>query len=129
MTQSQEIEEKRQWYLSHFSKNLKGDVSKEKEVVVLSEEKEQSKANTNVSIATSSVTLEQVSQLLVNGQEKMLATIQNMIDKSLGKQPLANVSSAPISSVAGTFENPAMLPQSSATLAQQYGMPMNFYDG
>ena len=72
MTQSQEIEEKRQWYLSHFSKNRNGDVSKEKEVVVLSEEKEQAKANTNVSIATSSVTLEQVSQLLVSGKKKCL---------------------------------------------------------
>ena len=98
-------------------------------MVILSDEEEQAKANNNVSTSASPVTLEQVSQLLVNGQEKMLATIQNMIDKSLGKQPLANVSSAPVSSVAGTFENAAMLPQSSATLARQYGMPMNFYDG
>ena len=40
---------------------------------------------------------------MVDGEEKMLTTIQNMIDKSLGKQPLANDSSAPMSSVAGTF--------------------------
>ena len=54
-------------------------------MVILSNEGEQGKANNNVSTSASSVTLEQVSQLLVNGQEKMLATIQNMIDKSLGK--------------------------------------------
>ena len=100
-----EIEEKRRWFLSHFSKNRKGDISKDKEVVILSYEEEQAKANANVSTSASSVTLEQVSQLLVNGQEKMLATVQNMIDKSLGKQPLANNSSAPVSSVASIFQN------------------------
>ena len=52
-----------------------------------------------------------------------------MIDKSLGKQPLANDSSAPMSSVAGTFQNHSMAPESSAIPAPQYGMPMNFYDG
>ena len=52
-----------------------------------------------------------------------------MIDKSLGKQPLANDSSAPISSVASTFQNHSMPPESSAIPAPQYGMPMNFYDG
>ena len=67
---AKEIEEKRQWWLSHFSKNRKGDVSKNKEVVVLPEEEEHTKANTNVSTATSFVTLEQVSQILVSGQEK-----------------------------------------------------------
>ena len=35
-----EIEEKRQWYLSHFFKNRKGDVSKDKEVVILLDEEE-----------------------------------------------------------------------------------------
>jgi len=53
---AKEIEKKRQWYLSHFSKNRKGDVSKDKEVVILSDEEEQAKSNTNVSIATSPVT-------------------------------------------------------------------------
>jgi len=67
---AKEIEEKRQWYLSHFSKNRKSDVSKDKEVVILSDEEEQAKSNNNVSAATSSVTLEQVSQLLVSSQEK-----------------------------------------------------------
>ena len=52
-----------------------------------------------------------------------------MIDKSLGKQPLANDSSVPMSSVAGTFQNHSMPPESSAIPAPQYGMPMNFYDG
>ena len=94
-----EVEEKRQCFLSHFSKNRKGDVSKDKEVVILSDEEEHAKANNNVSTSASSITLEQISQLLVNGQEKMLATVQNMIDKSLEKQALANDSSAPVSSV------------------------------
>jgi len=89
--------------LSHFSKNRKGDVSKDKEVVILSNEGEQGKANKNVSTSASSVTLEQVSQLLVNGQEKMLATIQNMIDKSLGKQSLTDDGSAPGFNVDSTF--------------------------
>ena len=115
-----EIKEKRQWFLSHFSKNRKGDISKDKEVVILSYEEEQAKANANVSTSASSVTLEQVSQLLVNGQEKMLAIVQNMIDKSLEKQPLANDSSAPVSSVADTFRNHAMIHESSATPALQY---------
>ena len=65
-----EIEEKCRLFLSHFSKNRKGDVSKNKEVVVLPEEEEHTKANTNVSTATSFVTLEQVSHILVSGQEK-----------------------------------------------------------
>ena len=59
----------------------------------------------------------------------MLATVQNIIDKSLKKQPLANDSSAPMSSVADTFQNHAMLLESLATPAPQYGMPLNFYDG
>ena len=103
--------------MSHFSRNRKGEVFKDKEVVILSDEEEQAKANNNVSISASSAILEQVSQLLVDGQEKMLATVQNMIDKSLGKQPLANISSAPVSSVAGTFQNHTMLLESLATPA------------
>ena len=98
-------------------------------MVILSDEEEQAKANNNVCTSASPSILEQVSQLLVDGQEKMLATVQNMIDKSLEKQPLSNVSSAPVSSIAGTFQNHAMPPASSATPAPQYGMPMNFYDG
>ena len=98
-----EIEEKRQWFLSHFSRNRKGEVLKDKEVVILSDEEEQAKANNNVSTSASPDILEQFTQLMVDGQEKVLATVQNMIDKSLGKQSLANDSSAPVSSVAGTF--------------------------
>ena len=111
-TNLKEDEEAHRCFLSHFSKDRKGDISKDKEVVILSYEEEQAKANANVSTSASSVTLEQVSQLLVNGQEKMLATVQNMIDKSLGKQPLANDTSAPMSSVACTFHT--MPPESSA---------------
>ena len=124
-----EIEEKRQWFLSHFSRNQKGEVSKDKEMVILSDEEEQAKANNNISTLASPVTMEQISQLLVDGQEKVLATVQNMIDKLLGKQPLANDSSAPMSSVAGTFQNHSMPPELSAIPAPQYDMPMNFYDG
>ena len=47
-----EIEEKRQWFLSHFSRNQKGEVSKDKEVVILSDEEEQAKAK-NVSTSVS----------------------------------------------------------------------------
>ena len=58
---AKEIEEKCQWYLSHFSKNRKGDISKDKEVVILSDEEEQGRSKTNVSAETSPITLEQVS--------------------------------------------------------------------
>jgi len=125
---AKEIEEKRQWYLSHFSKNRKSDVSKDKEVVILSDEEEQAKSNNNVSAATSSVTLEQVSQLLVSSQEKMLAYVQNMIDKSLGKQPLTDDGSASRSNV-DAFQHNYMPPELSATPAPQYGMPTNYYSG
>ena len=74
-------------------------------MVILSDEEEQAKANNNVTTSTSPITMEQISQLLVDGQEKVLATVQNMIDKLLGKQPLANDSSAPVSSVASIFQN------------------------
>ena len=83
-------------------------------MVILSDEEEQAKANSNISTSASPVTMEQISQLLVDDQEKVFATVQNMIDKSLGKQPLANDSSTPMSSVAGTFQNHAMPPESSA---------------
>ena len=43
---AKEIEKKRQWYLSHFFKNWKGDVSKDKEVVILSDEEDRAKSNT-----------------------------------------------------------------------------------
>ena len=124
-----EIEEKRHWFLSHFSKNRKGEIFKDKEVVIPSNEEEHAKANNNVSTSASPTILEQFTQLLVDGQEKMLATVQNMIDKSLGKQPLANNSSTHMSSVTGTFQNHTMPPESSAIPAPLYGMPMNFYDG
>jgi len=97
--------------------------------IKISDEEEQAKANNNVSTSAPSAILEQVCQLLVDGQEKMIATVQNMIDKSLGKQPLANISSAPVSSIAGTSQNHTMPPESSATPAPQYGMSINFYDG
>ena len=96
-----EIEEKCRWFLSHFSKNRKGDVSKDKEVVILSDEEEQAKSNTNVSAATSPITLEQISQLVVSGQEKILATVQNMIDKLLGKQPLIDDNGTPRPNIGG----------------------------
>ena len=69
-----ELEEKRRWFLSHFSKNRKGDISKDKEVVILSDEDEQAKSSATVS-ATTPPTLEQITQLVVNGQEKILATV------------------------------------------------------
>ena len=80
-----EIEEKRQWFLSHFSRNRKGEDFKDKEVVILSDEEEQANANNNISTSASPVTMEKISQLLVDGQEKVIATVQNIIDKSLGK--------------------------------------------
>ena len=123
-----EIEEKRRWFLSHFSKNRKGDISKDREVVVLSDEDEQAKSSATVS-ATTPPTLEQITQLVVNGQEKILATVQNMIDKSLGKQPLIDDSGTPRPNMDGTFYHNTMHPESSAIPAPQYGMPMNFYDG
>ena len=43
---AKEIEKKRQWYLSHFFKNWKGDVSKDKEVIILSDEEDRAKSNT-----------------------------------------------------------------------------------
>ena len=89
----------------------------------------QGQGNNNISTSASPAILEQVSQLLVYGQEKMFATVQNMIDKSLGKQPLTNINSAPVSSVVGTFQNHAMPPESSTTPTPRYGMPINFYYG
>jgi hypothetical protein len=80
-----EDEEASRWFLSHFSIDRKGAISKEKEVVILSSEDEQAMLKANVSTAAPPVTLEQVSHLLVDGQEPMLATVQNMIDRSLGK--------------------------------------------
>ena len=59
----------------------------------------------------------------------MIATVRNMIDKSLGKQPLADDSNAPRSNVAGTFQHNATPPESLAAPAPQYGMPMNYNNG
>ena len=64
---AKEDEKNRRWYLSHFSKNRKGDISKDKELVILSNEDEQAKVNPDASTTASSVTLEQVSNLLVDG--------------------------------------------------------------
>ena len=65
-----EIEEKRQWFLSHFSRNRKGEVFKDKEVVILPDEEEQAKANNNVSTLASPDIFEQFTQLMVDGHEK-----------------------------------------------------------
>ena len=98
-------------------------------MVILSNEEEQAKANNNVSTSASAATLEQVSQLLVDGQEKMLATVQNMIDKSLGKQPLTNDSSVPRFNIDCTFQHNTMPLEPSAAHAPHYGMPINLYNG
>ena len=66
---------------------------------------------------------------MVSGQEKILATIQNMIDKSLKKQPLIDDGSAPNFNVNSTFQNNTMPPESSAAFMPHYGMLMNFYNG
>jgi len=123
-----EIKEKRRWFLSHFSKNRKGDVSKDKEVVILSDEKEQAKSNTNVSAATSPITLEQISQFVVSGQEKILATIQNMIDKALGKQPLIDDSGIPRPNIDGTFYHNTMHLESSVAHCKHLGPQVCFGD-
>ena len=103
-----ELEEKRLWFLSHFSKNRKGDISKDKEVVILSDEEKQAKSSATVSTTTPPI-LEQITQLVVSGQEKILATVQVMIDKSLGKQPLTDDDSAPNFNVDSTFQYNTML--------------------
>ena len=95
-------------------------------MVILSDEDEQAKSSATVS-ATTPPTLEQITQLVVNGQEKILATVQNMIDKSLGKQPLIDDSGTPRPNIDGTFYHNTMHLESSAAHAPQYGMPMNFY--
>ena len=66
---------------------------------------------------------------MVSGQEKILATIQNMIDKSLKKQPLIDDGSAPNFNVDSIFQDNTVPPESSAAYAHYYGMPMNFYNG
>ena len=123
-----ETEEKHRWFLSHFSRNRKGEVSKDKEVVILSDEEEQAKSSATVS-TTTLPTMEQITQLVVSGQEKVLATVQGMIDKSLGKQPLIDDGSAPNFNVDSTFQYNTMPPESSAAFMPHYGMPMNFYNG
>ena len=64
--------------------------------------------------------MEQVSQLIVSGQEKILATVQGMIDKSLEKQPLTNDGSAFGFNVDSIFQYNTMPPESSATYAHYY---------
>jgi hypothetical protein len=96
-------------------------------VIIVSSEDEQAKVKANVSTAAPPVTLEQVSRLLVDGQERMLLLF--MIDRSLGKQPLANDSNAPKSNVAGTSQHNTMPPESSAVLTPQFGMPLNYFEG
>ena len=119
-----ELEEKRRWFLSHFSKNRKGDISKDKEVVILSDEDEQAKSSATVS-ATTPPTLEQITQLVVNGQEKILATVQGMIDKSLGKQSLTDDGSASGFNVDSIFQYNTMPPESSAAYAHYYAWHAN----
>jgi hypothetical protein len=51
-----------------------------------------------------------------------------MIDRSLGKQPLANDSNAPKSNVVGTSQRNAMPPESSAVPTPQFGMPLNYFE-
>ena len=62
-------------------------------------------------------------------KKKILATVQGMIDKSLGKQPLTDDGSAPNFNVYSTFQYNTMPPESSAAYAHYYGKPMNFYNG
>jgi len=64
--------------------------------------------------------LEQISQLVVSGQEKILATVQGMIDKSLGKQPLTDDGNASGFNVDSIFQYNAMPPESSAAYAHYY---------
>ena len=97
-------------------------------MVILSDEEEQVKSSATVSATTSS-TLEQITQLVVSGQEKILATVQGMIDKSLGKQPLIDDGSAPNFNVDSTFQYNTLPLESSTAFMPHYGMPMNFYNG
>ena len=98
-------------------------------MVILSDEEEQAKSGATVSATTSSITLEKISQLVVSGQEKILATVQNMIDKSLEKQPFTDDGNARGFNVDSTFQYNTMPPKSSAAYAHYCGMPMNFYNG
>ena len=66
-TNLKEDEEAHRCFLSHFSKDRKGDISKDKEVVVVSSKDDQAKVKANVSTIVSPVTLEHVSHLLVDG--------------------------------------------------------------
>ena len=75
-------EEAKKKFLLPYSKDRQGKITKIKEVIFNASSPE---VKTNLSTETSSVTLEQVGQLLVTGQKQILATVQNIIDKSLGK--------------------------------------------
>jgi len=98
-------------------------------VILFFDEEEQAKSSASVSAAIYPITLEQISPSVVSGQEKILATVQGMIDKSLGKQPLTDDGSAPGFNVDNTFQYNTMPPESSAAYAHYYGMSMNFYNG
>ena len=62
-------------------------------------------------------------------EKNILVTVQRMIDKSLGKQPLMDDGCAPVFNVDNTFQYNTMHSESLAAYAHYYGMPMNFYNG
>ena len=115
------FEDKTQWYLSHFSKDRKGAVSKDKEVVMVTDEKED-KSTTNVSDPSAPVTYDQMQNLLLIGQKQTIMICQGLVEKTLGKQSTTMNGSDMNSDLVGVSNSSATIPPKDP----QFGMPMSY---
>ena len=116
------FEDKTQWYLSHFSKDRKGAVSKDKEVVMVTDEKEDDKSTTSVTYPSAPITYDQMQNLLLIGQKQTITICQGLIEKTLGKQSTTMNGSDMNSDLVGVSNSSATIPPKDP----QFGMPMSY---
>jgi hypothetical protein len=124
----QKVEEDRLHYLSHFKKTHEGKMKKIKDITFDTQPPEVP-PNVSTSLSPSSfVTVNDLTTVMDSFRLSMIENMQNMVDKSLGKQVQGDDNVAPGSKTVAP-QTPTINSSVAQTINPHYGMPLNYFAG
>jgi anti-sigma factor RsiW len=124
----QKAKEDRLHYLSHFKKNPEGKVKKIKDITFDTPLPEVPLNVSTSSSPSSFVTVIDLTTVMDSFRLSMIANIQNMVDKSLGKRVEGDDNVASGSKTVAP-QTPSINSSAAQTINPQYGMPLNYFVG
>jgi hypothetical protein len=124
----QKAKEDRLHYLSHFKKNPEGKVKKIKDITFDTPLPEVPLNVSTSSSPSSFVTVIDLTTVMDSFRLSMIANIQNMVDKSLGKRVEGDDNVASGSKTVAP-QTPSINSSAAQTINPQYGMLLNYFAG